>query len=60
MQTKDYQIISKTETRKLSQFLCREGQFLLPMVDLISQAEMAVDELVDVVGRAAIEAVLTL
>jgi len=30
------------------------------MVDLISQVEMAVDELIDVVGRAAIEAVLTL
>lgn len=60
MQTKHYQIISKTETRKLSQFLCKDGQFLLPIVDLISQAEMAVDELIDVVGRAAIEAVLTL
>jgi len=60
MQTKDYQIINKTETRKLSQFLCKDGQFLLPIVDLISQAEMAVDELIDVVGRAAIEAVLTL
>jgi len=39
MQTKDYQIISKTETKKLTQFLCKEGQFLLPMVDLISQEE---------------------
>jgi putative transposase len=60
MQTKDYQIIGKTETRKLTQFLCKEGQLLLPMLELISQAEMAVDEVIDVVGRAAIEAVLTL
>ena len=60
MQTRDYQIIGKTETRKLTQFLCKEGQLLLPIVDLISQAEMAVDEVIDVVGRAAIEAVLTL
>jgi len=44
----------------LSDFLAREGQFLLPMLDLITQAEMAVDELIDVAGRATIEAVLTL
>jgi len=44
----------------LSEFLAREGQFLLPMLDLITQAEMAVDEVIDVAGRATIEAVLTL
>ncbi len=55
-----YQITSKTDSRELTEFLCREGQFLLPMVELISGAEMAVDELIDVTGRATIEAVLTL
>jgi len=55
-----YQIASKTDSRKLTEFLCQEGQFLLPMVELITGAEMAVDELIDVTGRAAIEAVLTL
>jgi hypothetical protein len=30
------------------------------MVELITKAEMAVDELIDVVGRATIEAVMTL
>ena len=55
MQTKHYRIISKTERRKLSSFLCKDGQFLLPIVDLMSQAEMAVDELIDVVGRVAVE-----
>jgi transposase-like protein len=60
MRTSDYQIISKRDSKKLSAFLCQEGQFLLPMVQLITQAEMAVDELIDVTGRAAIEAVLTL
>lgn len=44
----------------MSEFLAKEGQFLLPMLDLITQAEMAVDELIDVAGRATIEAVLTL
>jgi transposase-like protein len=38
--------------------LVKEGQFLLPMVELVEQAECAVDELVDVMGRATIEAIL--
>jgi transposase-like protein len=60
MRKTDYQIISKNDSKKLTQFLCQEGQFLLPMVDLITQAEMAVDQIIEVAGRAAIEAVLTL
>jgi putative transposase len=55
-----YQIADKTDSRKLTEFLCQEGQFLLPMVELITGAEMAVDELIEVTGRAALEAVLTL
>ncbi|MDM8007057.1 MAG: IS256 family transposase [Phycisphaerae bacterium] len=55
-----YQIANKADSRKMTEFLCQEGQFLLPMVELITGAEMAVDELIDVTGRAAIEAVLTL
>ncbi len=55
-----YQIADKTDSRKLTEFLCQEGQFLLPMVELITGAEMAVDALIEVTGRAAIEAVLTL
>ena len=55
-----YQIADKTDSRKLTEFLCQEGQFLLPMVELITGAEIAVDELIEVTGRAAIEAVLTL
>jgi putative transposase len=55
-----YQVVSSKDSRQLSEFLAKEGQFLLPMLDLITQAEMAVDELIDVAGRATIEAVLTL
>ena len=55
-----YQIADKTDSTKLTEFLCQEGQFLLPMVELITGAKMAVDELIAVTGRAAIEAVLTL
>lgn len=60
MRKTDYQIIDKNDNKKLANFLCQQGQFLLPMVELITQAEMAVDELIDVVGRATIEAVMTL
>jgi putative transposase len=55
-----YQIADKTDSRKLAEFLCKEGQLLLPMVELITGAEMAVDGLIDVAGRATLEAVLTL
>lgn len=45
---------------QLREFLVREGQFLLPMVELIEQSRAAVDDLMDVLGRASIEAVLEL
>ena len=56
----EYQIVTASDKRRLSEFLIREGQFLLPMVKLVEQAELAIDELIDVTGRAAIEAVLEL
>jgi transposase-like protein len=60
MHTRDYQIIDKADSKKLTEFLCQEGQLLLPLVELITHTEMALDEVIDVTGRAAIEAVLTL
>src|SRR5262249_57688856 len=36
----------------------QDGQLLLPLLDLIAHAEAAVDDLIDVMGRATIEAVL--
>lgn len=57
---KSYQIVGKKETKKLAEFLIKNGQMLVPMVGLIEQSRLAVDELIDVLGRAAIEAVLTL
>jgi transposase-like protein len=46
--------------RRLAEFLNKNGQQILPMVELITQSRMAIDDLVDVVGRATIEAVLQL
>ena len=50
----------KVGERKLTEFLVYNGQALLPMLELIEQSRMAVDELIDVMGRASIEAVLEL
>lgn len=56
-----YQVIdraSKHSSRELAAFLAKEGQLLLPFVDLVETAQTAVDELIDVMGRATIEAIL--
>jgi transposase-like protein len=50
----------KVGERKLAAFLVRNGQALLPMLELVEQSRMAIDELIDVMGRASIEAVLGL
>lgn len=52
--------MGKPNARRLAEFLSRNGQGLLPMVDLIEQSRLAVDELIDVAGRATIETVLLL
>jgi transposase-like protein len=54
-------VLSKDQietTSNLAEYLSYEGQFLLPMVDLVRQSKMAVDELMDQTGRALIEAIL--
>jgi putative transposase len=50
----------KVNAQKLGKFLSKSGQLLLPMVDLIEHCRMACDELIDVAGRATIQAVLEL
>jgi len=44
----------------LRQFLAKEGAVLLPMVALIEQGQLAVEELVGQLGKAALEAVLSI
>jgi hypothetical protein len=60
MQKEFYQIPSRTDSRKIAEFLSKDGQLLLPLLELICNTERAVDELIDAVGKAAIEAVLVL
>jgi putative transposase len=60
---KSYHTINKqgkANEQQLVEFLSKSGQLLLPMVDLITQCQCACDDLIDVTGRAAIQAVLRL
>ena len=50
----------KANEQKLAEFLSKDGQLLLPMVDLIEQCRMAFDQRIDVARRATIQAVLDL
>lgn len=56
----NYEIADCGDREAMTEFLTREGQWLLPMVDLIERAEVAIDEVIDVIGRSTIEAVLRL
>jgi len=60
MQKQSYKIAERTDSRKIAEFLSRDGQLLLPFLELVCNTEQAVDELIDVAGKAAIEAVLLL
>ena len=44
--------------KQLQTFLMKNGQQLLPMVQLIEQSRVAIDELVDAIGRVTIDTVL--
>ena len=52
--------VKGTEERRVVEFFVKHGQFLLPMIEMIEQSSAAIDELIDVVGRGAVEAVLQL
>ena len=55
-----YQIINQADSAELTEVLSKNGQLLLPMLKLIEAAKMAVDEAIDVSGRATIQALLLL
>ena len=57
---KAYKIAKQSDTRKIAAYLARHGEHLLPLVGQIEASQMAVDELIDRLGRASIEAVLLL
>ena len=53
---KNYQVISGQDRRALAHWLTKNGQGLLPLVELVEGAQIALEELIDVTGRATIEA----
>ncbi|MDA1104962.1 MAG: IS256 family transposase [Gemmatimonadetes bacterium] len=53
-----YEVTGQADKRAIAEFLKQEGQLLLPMVELVERAELAIDEVIGVMGRATIEAVL--
>ena len=55
---KGYQISEKKASCELAKFLAANGPVTLPMVELVEQSRMAVDELLEVLGRSTLEAVL--
>ena len=61
-----YQVVSSDDTNGLPDsqaiagLLAKDGQLILPLLDLVEQAQCAIDDLVDVMGRATIEAVLSM
>lgn len=42
---------------KVEEFARANGQILLPFVELVTQAGMAVDEMIDTIGRETIESI---
>jgi len=55
---KGYQIVGAKETEKIRDFLVKEGQCLARFVDVVEQARLGVDELIEALGRVGLEAVL--
>jgi hypothetical protein len=62
--TQRYHVVSLPDSfsalapNRLARVLAQDGQLLLPVLDLIENAQAAVDDLIDVMGRAIIGAVL--
>ena len=50
MRKQNYQILDRKDSRKLAEYLSKDGQLLLPLLDLITNTEAAVDELIDLLA----------
>ena len=62
--SESYQIVppprssATLDPKRIADLLAKDGQLLLPLLDLLENAQCALDEIIDVMGRATIEAVL--
>ncbi len=60
---KPYHIVNRdaqSASKSIQEFAQANGQILLPLVELITQARVAVDEVIQSIGRQTIETILTL
>jgi len=60
---KPYHIIDReaeTAAAAIEEFAKANGQILLPLMELVTQARVAVDQVIDRIGRQTIETILTL
>lgn len=55
-----YQVTDQVDRRKIAEYLSKDRQLLLPLLELICNTENAIDEVIDLVGRSALEAILML
>ena len=58
---KRHRIVPRTSTpnsRDLADWLAKDGQLLIPLVELLEKGERAIDQVIDVMGWATVEAVL--
>ena len=46
------------DPKRITDLLAKDGQLILPLLDLLENAQCALDDVIDVIGRATIEAVL--
>jgi transposase-like protein len=62
--TRSYQIVPppgsppSLHPKRPAEWLAKDGQLILPLLDLLENAQCAIEDLIDVMGRATIEAVL--
>lgn len=57
---KSVQVVERGDKEQMLAFLQKEGQLLLPMLELVETSRLALDEVIDVTGRAMIELLLQL
>jgi hypothetical protein len=55
-----YRIVDRKDSQGFARYLAKDGQLLLPLVELLEASWMAGDERIDLLGRAGIGAVLQL
>ncbi len=55
-----YKIVEKKDSKQLAEYLSHNGQALLPMIELIEQGQMVVEQFIELLGRSALGTVLEL